>query len=77
LDSQKDVPGSHSDACASSHHDGDQAVSIKVEEFSNMEDEKDPAPMTFIEIKAKHEVSCMSLLEAYLTTKNVCSPLHL
>jgi hypothetical protein len=62
LDSQKDVPGSRSDACASSHHDGDQAVNIKVEELSDMEDEQDPAPMTFVEIKAEHEVSFISLL---------------
>jgi hypothetical protein len=60
LYSQKDIPGSHSEACASSSHDGHQAVSIKIEEFSDVEDE-DPVPMTFVEIKVEHEVSCMSL----------------
>jgi hypothetical protein len=61
LHSQKDVPGSHSEACASSSHDGDQAVSIKVEEFSDIEDREDPVPMTFVGVKAEHEVSFMSL----------------
>jgi hypothetical protein len=61
LDSQKDVPGSHSEGCASSSLDGDQAVTIKVEEVSDAEDGEDPEPMTFVEIKAEHEVSCMSL----------------
>jgi hypothetical protein len=47
--------------CASSSHDGDQAVNIKVEEVSDVEDEEDPVPMTFVEIKVEHEVSLMSL----------------
>jgi hypothetical protein len=59
LDSQKDVPASHSEACASSSH-SDQAVDIKVE-VSDAEDEEDPAPMTFMEIKFEHEVSYMSV----------------
>jgi hypothetical protein len=61
LDSQKDAPGSHSEACLSSPHSGEQAVDIKVEEFSDVEVEDDPAPMTFIGIKAEHEVSCVSV----------------
>jgi hypothetical protein len=61
LDSQKDVPGLHSEACASSSH-SDQVVNIKVEEVSDVEDGEDPVPMTFVEIKAEHEVSCMSSL---------------
>jgi hypothetical protein len=59
LGSQKDVPGSHSVACASSS--GIEAVNIKVEEFSNLEDRKGPLPMTVVGVKAEHEVSCMSL----------------
>jgi hypothetical protein len=61
LDSQKDEPGSHSEACPSWSHDVDQAVNIKVEEFSDIDDGEDPVPMTVIGIKAEHEVSCMSL----------------
>jgi hypothetical protein len=61
LDSQKDVPGSHSEAVASPSHDGVHAVNIKVEEFSDTEDREDPAPMTIVGIKAEYEVSCMSL----------------
>jgi hypothetical protein len=57
---QKDVPGSHSVACASSL-DGVHAVNIKVEEFSDIEDRKDSVPMTAVGVKAEHEVSCMSL----------------
>jgi hypothetical protein len=60
LDSQKDVPRSHSEVCPSSHA-GDQAINIKVEEFSDTEDSKDPVPITVIGLRAEHEVSCMSL----------------
>jgi hypothetical protein len=59
LDSQKDVPGSHSEACLSSPQDGVQAVNIKVEEFSDIEDGEDLVPMTVVGIKAEHVVSCM------------------
>jgi hypothetical protein len=62
LYSQKGVSGSHGEACASSSHDGDQAVNIKVEEVSDVEDGEDPVPMTFVEIKVEHAVSCISPL---------------
>jgi hypothetical protein len=58
VDSQKDVPGSHSEAHGSSSLGDDQAVNIKVEEVSDMEDGEDPVPMTVVGIKAEH-VSCM------------------
>jgi hypothetical protein len=61
LDIKKYLPGSHSEGCASSSHSGAQAGNIKVEEFSDIEDRKDPVPMTVVGIKAEHEVSCMSL----------------
>jgi hypothetical protein len=61
VDSQKDEPSSHSGACLSSFHDGDQAVNIKDEEISDIEGGEDPEPMTVVGIKAEHEVSCMSL----------------
>jgi hypothetical protein len=58
LCSQKDEPHSHSEACPSWSHDGDQAINIKVEEFSDIEDVEKTVPMTVIGIKAEHEVSC-------------------
>jgi hypothetical protein len=62
LGSQKYVPGSHSEACSSSSISGVQAVKIKIEEFSDIEDSKDPEPMTVVGLKTEHEVSCMSPL---------------
>jgi hypothetical protein len=41
------------------HHDGNQAMNIKAEAVSDAEEEEDPLPMTFIEIKAEPEVSCV------------------
>jgi hypothetical protein len=61
LDSQRDVPGSHSEAFHSSSHDGDQAVNVKVEEFSDVKYGEDPLPMTVVEVKFEPEVSCMSV----------------
>jgi hypothetical protein len=60
LDSQKDAPGSHSEARASSPI-GVQAVNIKVEEFSDVEDREDPVPTRFMEVNFEDEVSCMSV----------------
>jgi hypothetical protein len=40
-------------------HDANQAMNIKVEAVSNAEEENDPVPITFPEIKAEPEVSCM------------------
>jgi hypothetical protein len=43
-------------------HDADQAMNVKAEEVSDPEEEEeDPMPITFQEIKAEPEVSCMSL----------------
>jgi hypothetical protein len=61
VDLQKDEPGLHSEASPSSSEDGDQAVNIKVEDSSDIEDRENPMPMTVVGIKAEHEVSCMSL----------------
>jgi hypothetical protein len=37
-------------------------MNIKVEEVSDVEvEEEHPVPMTFVGIKAEHEVSCMSV----------------
>jgi hypothetical protein len=42
-------------------HEESQAINIKVEEFSDAEEEADPMPIPFLEIKAEPEVRCMSL----------------
>jgi hypothetical protein len=44
----------------SAYHDAKQAMNIKEEELSDIEVEEGPVPITFPEIKAKPEVSCMS-----------------
>ncbi|PNF36698.1 hypothetical protein B7P43_G13311, partial [Cryptotermes secundus] len=54
-DTMKDEPHSHSEAHPSYSHDRDQAVNIKVEEFSDMEDREDPVPMTVVGMRAEHE----------------------
>jgi hypothetical protein len=84
LDSQKDVPGSHSEASSSLSLSGFQAVDIKVEEFSDIEDGEAPVPISVVGIKVEHEVSCMFPLwpccEAYLSHIQNClfhSHLHL
>jgi hypothetical protein len=41
--------------------DASQAISIKVEEVSDAEEEEGPVPITFPKIKAEPEVRCMSL----------------
>jgi hypothetical protein len=60
MDSEKiftDPLGETYPAC----HDGDQAVNMKDEDVSGAEDEVDPVPITFPEIKAESKVSFMSL----------------
>jgi hypothetical protein len=47
-----------------SFHDANQAMNIKAEEVSDAEEQKeegDPMSITFQEMKAEPEVSCMSL----------------
>jgi hypothetical protein len=53
MDFLKVEPGSVSETCPTSSHDGDQIIDVKVEE--------DPIPINFPGIKAEHEVSCMSV----------------
>jgi hypothetical protein len=42
-------------------YDGNQAMDVKAEQGSDAEEEADPVPITFPEVKAEPEVSCMSL----------------
>jgi hypothetical protein len=62
LESQQGVPDVRSESCALSSDDVDQAVNIKIETFSDAEDGEDSVPMTFVGIKAEHEVSCMAIV---------------
>jgi hypothetical protein len=52
--SQEDVPGSYTET---SSHDAHQAINIKVEEVSDVEEEEDPVPISFPGIKTEHAVS--------------------
>jgi hypothetical protein len=52
-------PGSNSETCPRSH-DGKQMIDIKVED-SLTQDLEDPLLITLPGIKAKHEVTCMSV----------------
>jgi hypothetical protein len=42
-------------------HDASQAISMKVEEVSDAEEEVGPVPIKFLNIKAEPEVRCISL----------------
>jgi hypothetical protein len=55
------VHSPHREICPASSHDAYQAISIKAEKLSDVEDEDVPAPVTFIAIKAEPEVSCVSV----------------
>jgi hypothetical protein len=61
-------------------HDANQAMNIKAEAVSDAEEEEGPLPMTFIEIKAEPEVSCVCTLRqiAQMCRSAAClSDLHL
>jgi hypothetical protein len=51
----------HREICPASTDDAYQPISIKAEKLSDAEDDEDPAPMTFVGIKAEPEVSCVSV----------------
>jgi hypothetical protein len=55
-DFQRDLPGSCSETCLTSFHDGNEVMSIKVEAVT---EEEDPLLITFPGVKAEHEVSCI------------------
>jgi hypothetical protein len=62
MDLEKHVPGPCSETYPTSSHDVNQGMTIKVEEVSDVEvEEKRAVPMTFVRIKAEHEVSSMSV----------------
>jgi hypothetical protein len=55
------LQGPQSEICPASSHDAYQAISIKVEKLSDLEDEDDLTPTAFPGIKAEREVSCNSV----------------
>jgi hypothetical protein len=57
--SQEDVPGSCIETWPASSHDAFQAINLKVEELSDVEEVEDPLPMSFPAVKAEHAVSCL------------------
>jgi hypothetical protein len=61
MDFLKIEPGSISETCPTSSYDGNQIIDIKVEEASDTQEVEDPLLITLPEIKAEHEVSCVSV----------------
>jgi hypothetical protein len=58
---EKDVMGPCGETYPTTFDDAYQAMNIKAEKVSDTEEEEDPVPMTFVEIKAEPEVRYMSL----------------
>jgi hypothetical protein len=66
MDLEKRVPGPCSETYSTSSHDAKLAMNIKVEESSDIEmEEEHPLPMSFIGIKAEHEVSHVSVCSLF------------
>ena len=65
-------PSLCSDICPAPSHDGSQYVTVKVEEGLEAEVGKGPEPISFPEIKAEIEVSCVSVCFNYYTFHNYC-----
>jgi hypothetical protein len=55
----KKVRGLCGEMSPATSHDVYQAISIKTEVPSDAEEEEYPVPLTFVEIKAEPEVSCV------------------
>lgn len=56
MDLVKVEPNSDTDTYMSSHHGGNEFISIKVEEDTHVEQDKDPLTFKFPEVKAEREV---------------------
>jgi hypothetical protein len=57
----ENVQGQCSETCSASSRDAYKAVRIKVEAFSDAEEEEYPVPITFPGTKAQPEVSCVPI----------------
>jgi hypothetical protein len=57
--SQEDVPGSCTETCPTSSRDANQAINVKVEEVSDVEEEENPVPISFPGIKPEQAVSSL------------------
>jgi hypothetical protein len=53
----KVVPGSYNETCLPPQNTNQ--INIKLEEVTNIQEEKDPVEITFPNIKAEQEVICM------------------
>jgi hypothetical protein len=56
----ENVRGQCTEICPGPSHDAYQAIHIKAEVLSDVEEEEDSVPLTFSGIKAESEVSCVS-----------------
>jgi hypothetical protein len=74
MDLRKCAPGPCGETYPTATNDATVAMNIKVEEVSDIDvEEERPVPMTFVGIKAEHEVRCMSactLLACFTQYKN-------
>jgi hypothetical protein len=52
-------PGSCIETCPTSSHVGSEAISVKVEEVTDTQEEEDPLLVKVPDINSEHEVSCM------------------
>jgi hypothetical protein len=55
--SQEDVPGSCTETCPTSSHDGNQTINIKVEDVSDLKDEDNSVPISIPGLKPECVVS--------------------
>jgi hypothetical protein len=60
------APGACSEIYDTSSHDGNEIVSIKVEDVPDMQEEEDPLLITFPVVKDEHEVSHISVTTSYI-----------
>jgi hypothetical protein len=61
MDLLKVEPGSYSETCLTSSHDGSQVLSMNVEKVTNVQEEDDPLLISLPVIKTEHEVRCLCI----------------
>jgi hypothetical protein len=70
LDLEKDLPDFWSITCPTSSHDANKFINTKSEEVSDVEEEEDPVPISFPQIKGEHEVSCVSVYHCWFSCQS-------